>query len=582
LLSCVASSTTEVAVARRLIRAFLVAAVVLLAVGLSARPLARNTWVQYAVWEACPLTEADQALLRPDPRGYFAAGELHVEARDPWDQLYRFDQRGLGTVIYSTGPNLADDGGPGSGDDVGVVHTEGHSMVAEAPLRCVALALLAGWLALLVWLTRLPRSPRVELEALRAALLAVLPALLGTAAVFRDPKQLEALRPLAQGLLLPLPAAVSAGLAFVLFLAALWFRLRRPAEEDSEPEAADADSPPTPRRWGRVALIGLIGVALCGAAAGWGFARYRAWQRDRLVAKAQLGLPSAIRDVLASGDDSLVRAFVRNAPQSYDFGTLGDKGLRPIAALGPDAMAAMLTTLDGNEARVGMRSLGLEYFREHDPGLEFLSKRIADDPAKYGELLVGLAGELVRHWGRKHTINRILPLLSDTRKILNFSLNGYPPRVCDRAANQILSMTGDDAPLQAPGGIGAAPTVAEWDAALARLKAWWANGPALTPLCWLRLTIVELPAGEDRPLDLEIRFDLGPSRGYFSTTEKVVEPTHLVTQTLKDRQLTLRLRVGGREKLAVPLDLPAKDSTLELRVDWTTGERSLRVAAHPE
>ena len=542
---------------RRLDRALLTLAATSLVVGVLARPVARATSPAFAAWEQCPIDDEDrQVLASRDAEGRTAAGGLHLDALDPWGQPYRL---GRSPAVYSTGPDGVDAGG--AGDDVEVEPNGAYSWLVHAPLWGGGVALLLGWALLALR----PRAARVEHEAARAAVLALLPAAGAAWLVATSPRLTESLAPLGERLVVPVPVATVGAVAFLAYLLALAARLRltRPVE----PEGA-----PAPVRWGRLALAGLLLVVLAGASGAWVVHALRAAARERLLLRAHLGLPSAIRDVLASGDGALVADFVRRPPAGFAAGELSDAPLQAIADVGSDAWPLLVGALRGEHQ--GLRTIALDFVRAHDPERSRLADEVSRDPAAYPAVVRDLWRELLPRLGRRALLDLLAPGLDDTGPGQG-SINGFTLRRCDHQLGVMLSVVGAAQGAPAPP---ATYTAEAFDAAIRDLRAFLRRG-RLPPARWLRVEIARAPAGEE----LELRCELGPGEGYYGSRSTLEEPTRVEDMNLGPDVKAITIAISGQPSLTVAVPPPGPaDEVVELRVDATTGAHDVHVTPLPE
>ena len=560
----------------RLTLCLLIAAATLLIAAVFTRPLACLVSTEFAVYMGAPVRLIDLGM----PESSLGErGSLHVDALDPWGQPYRWRVDGPGYTLYTSGPDGVDEGGPGAGDDVALLsdHTFGSTTLyrglTHAPWTLGLLALAAAWLAVLTHTWGRPRSPSPGVEAARAGVLALLPTALAAAWVFTHPDALEALEPLTQGLLVPLPVAVSAGSGFVLFLAALRLRLTRPLPPDA------GDPPPLP--WRRILLAALLVLSLLSAAVTWGLRSQAHWEQVQLEAKAQLGIGGAIKQLIKFGSDAQLQHFLAHAPTFFDFGDLSDPELTQLAAYGPVAAPALLTVIrDGEHGGYGLRTVALDFVRDQPQALDALAEAITDQPQDWTSALLFFSDDLLPRFGRRALIDRLLLHLDDTAD-LETLWNQYQPRRCDSVLQSLTGMTLPDCPVAAPSVIDRTPTHADWDAAIADFRTWWATGPALSPRCWIELSVVRLPASEAQPLDLNVRYGLG-AEGFLGASRRVDEPRVELRQALRAAPLTVTVGALSADRISVSVDPPPRDSTIRLEADWAhPDEVTTRVVEHP-
>jgi hypothetical protein len=497
----------------------------LLLIAAFVRPVGALLWSDYRVWAACPLTQDDLELalwIGSFTRGqeFVREGDVDLAGRDPWGRPYRVRvgwllaeglKRNDGRyVVTSRGPDGVDQ--EGGGDDVLLQETAFMEAIQQTPLALAAAAAALGWLLGVIVLIGLRRSRRTWVEVLRALGLASLPAALLILLLWKqDVAGSALLAPLADRLLVPLPVAASAAAAFVVVLAALWLRLRRPLARPAPPRSPAARA----RRRRRLAGRAALGLALAGVGVPAGLHRYTTWQTERRLALAQLGDERA-RSAVLQGDLPTLRRFLATPGPFFRPRELRDEAdVTGIARLGPEAIPVLVASLGSDRPNLLAGNLAAQDALHRLPGgSEALYALLEAEPGRHvGPLFFAGHRALVER-GRLWLLARFADLLDDTRPTEQYlgTVQHYVPRVCDVALTSLEGLQLGETFGTPNLAVRREVTQAEWDAAMAKAKAWLAaRGDAPLPSAgYLELKVVGLKDLRDASVQLEART---PKRG---------------------------------------------------------------------
>jgi hypothetical protein len=232
-----------------------------------------------------------------------------------------------------------------------------------------------------------------------------------------------------------------------------------------------------------VALVGLTVVALTG---GWSLGQRATMQRRRLLARACLGLEPPFA-LVATGDDALLRAFLRRRSPLAHAGRLDDVTADALARVGGvDAVPLLIDAL--SEDATGFpdfypeRQAAWPHLRALDPRLDALFAAVRREPERFGGLVVSRIRALAARHGRAAALEALGPALGDIRVVGGLS-GSHAMRVCDYAAVALPRLL---SPM--PFGWPIAPSLIDtpyFDEGLRRTRAWLATSPRLKAAGWI-------------------------------------------------------------------------------------------------
>jgi hypothetical protein len=535
-----------------------------LAAAVLVRPLAPVFSRGYAVWSACPLTNADLRLARAADGSETAS--LVSPRLDPWGRPFHVSRSPYRTFVYSVGPDGVDD--HGEGDDVVVAPIDTYTFVSWSPVYLTGAALLLLWAWFVFRLAKAPRSESLEKELLRAGGIATLPTAAGTALLVATVKDLSLFTPVPiRGVDVPPSFAVALCLGIVFFAVGLGLRHRA-----SLP--AEGETPGAPRR----VRVGFLVVALAllplYLAERVIEARVAAWGDDRLFLSAQLGDMESIEALVTGPDLERIRVLLRHPPPRFDLAVANGGYLTTLRRVGADAVPFMIPELARGDGFYGVSRIAWEHLLRFDPQLEQFARVTTEDATAYHWIYLFRADVIAARLGRRRVLEALAGLLRDTTPGPFAPVAGYRRRTCDLAATVFLRLAGDPPGLAVPDATKPS-SIEDWARAIANVHGWWraeARTPTLPPAGFVVVNAPEL-APLPRQLGASVTLD-----GALAWRRTIETSALRALGPLTPGPHTVALDDGtGRKVFDGPVTVPP-DGEAWIDVDFATGKVTVTTA----
>lgn len=265
--------------------------------------------------------------------------------------------------------------------------------------------------------------------------------------------------------------------------------------------------------------------------------------------------------------------------------SLDDDQAEHLAALGERARETLLASLQDfpKSSYYRRRVPTVEAIERIDGDADAVIERILRAPDKHRRIMLPMILELAVRVGRREALTMLRPLLDDSSDG-GFGINDYDARLCDIALGPFATLAWPSVKLPVPcdvfrfsvGRMRRAPaeTRADWDACIAKAKAWWRDcerGAKLPPAGLLVIEVKGITLDKRGHMGVSVRWTLPkgsePGSGFATSGAsdgrlRVIAGPHtpgLWTISVEDRE--------GKRTVERPVTVP-NDKATTLVVDF--------------